>query len=186
MEKVLIFIFLCCMQQSFAEFKVQSLAELQSKGLVRQTYEESCGASSLATLLNILYDAHYSEQDFLEFLDNDTGMVNFNDLRLLAQRVNVIAKSYQINRELLEKITVPILVKIEDDPRFPHFVVIANHVGDFITIYDPNFGIYESLKSEFYSVWDKSNNGGYAIIVAPPQGFTSPKPIFPNAVFFGK
>jgi len=34
-------------------FKVKSLKELKYQDVVKQTYEESCGASSLATLMNL-------------------------------------------------------------------------------------------------------------------------------------
>ena len=35
------------------------------------------------------------------------------------------SKAYKIDKQILEKfVNVPMLVKIEDDPRFPHFVVI--------------------------------------------------------------
>ena len=34
-------------------FKVKSLKELKYQDVVQQNYEESCGASSLATLMNL-------------------------------------------------------------------------------------------------------------------------------------
>ena len=37
----------------FAEFKVKSFLEIKYIDVVKQTYEESCGVSALATLLNI-------------------------------------------------------------------------------------------------------------------------------------
>lgn len=41
------------------------------------------------------------------------------------------------------------LVKIEDDPRFPHFVVIINHKGNYLQALDPSHGEYISSKSQF-------------------------------------
>lgn len=157
MEKVLALV-LCCGLLG-ADFKVQSLAELQSSGLVRQSYEESCGASALATLINLLFNQNFSENDFLEFLENNTGMVSFNHLRTIAEKLGYVARSYQLNRDLFEKIFVPILVKIEDDPRYPHFVVVLNRAGDFVTIFDPNFEIYQSLKVNFIVSGISSNKG---------------------------
>lgn len=61
------------------------------------------------------------------------------------------------------------LVKIENDPRFPHFVVIINHKGNYLQIFDPNYGEYISSKKEFYSIWDRDKKGGYALIIAPQK-----------------
>ena len=48
----------------FAEFKVKSFLEIKYIDVVKQTYEESCGVSALATLLRepliINYQEHFS------------------------------------------------------------------------------------------------------------------------------
>lgn len=49
-----------------------------------------------------------------------------------------------MDRNLFDKLNIPVLVKVENDPRYPHFVVAINHKGDFITILDPSFGEYIS------------------------------------------
>ena len=79
-----------------------------------------------------------------------------------------------------------LLVRIENDPRFPHFVVIINHKGDFIQVFDPNFGQYKATKKEFYSVWDRNHTGGFALVIAKNE---NSKPMikdleFPNEAFF--
>ena len=103
--------------------------------------------------------------------DLNTDMVSFKQLQDAAAKLGYESKGYQISRELLNKLNIPVLVKIENDPRYPHFVVVINHPGDFITVLDPSFGKYISSKNEFYSVWDKNNQGGYALILAPNNDF---------------
>ncbi len=79
-----------------------------------------------------------------------------------------------MTREVFEKLTVPVLVKVEDDPKYPHFIVVLNHVGDFVTIFDPSFGRYISTKREFYRIWDL-DNGGYGLILRPKRtAFAAP------------
>lgn len=58
MEKILkILLFLPILALSTkAEWVVKSYQEIKNERVIRQTYEQSCGASSLATLLNILDD----------------------------------------------------------------------------------------------------------------------------------
>ncbi|MGH1601421.1 cysteine peptidase family C39 domain-containing protein [Campylobacter majalis] len=68
-----------------------------------------------------------------------------------------------------------------DDPRHPHFVIVINHQGDFITILDPSYGKYVSTKKQFYNLWDKNKKGGYALILAPKNDFKQEyKPNLPS------
>lgn len=62
-----------------------------------------------------------------------TDMVSFADLSDVVKKLGFQSNSYQINRENLDKlVNIPMLVKIEDDPRFPHFAVIINHKGNYL------------------------------------------------------
>jgi len=175
-----------------AEFVVRSYKELRNRGMIRQSYEESCGAASIATLINNLDFKNISEKDTLEQMrennkDLNTDMVSFKQLQDAAAKLGYESKGYQISRELLNKLNIPVLVKIESDPRYPHFVVVINHPGDFITVLDPSFGKYISSKNEFYSVWDKNNQGGYALILAPNNDFKREYNIeLPNKSLFQK
>ena len=175
-----------------AKFAVRSYYEIRGEGLIRQTYEESCGAASIATLINNLDFKNISEKDTLEQMrenhkDLNTDMVSFKQLQDAAAKLGYESKGYQISRELLNKLNIPVLVRIENDPRYPHFVVVINHPGDFITVLDPSFGKYISSKNEFYSVWDKNNQGGYALILAPNNDFKREYNIeLPNKILFQK
>ncbi|HEF7583740.1 TPA: C39 family peptidase, partial [Campylobacter jejuni] len=114
-----------------AEFIVKSYQEIKNENVIRQTYEESCEASSLATLINILDDKKFTELDLLKIMSNQelyTDMVSFADLSDAVKKLGYESNSYQINIDNLNKlINIPMLVKIENDPRFPHFVVIINY-----------------------------------------------------------
>lgn len=155
-----------------AEFAVKSYYEIRNKRVVRQSYEESCGASSIATLINLFDIKKYSESDVLNYLLDDnktinTNMLSFKELKEILNKIGYESNGYQIDRNLFDKLNIPVLVKVENDPRYPHFVVAISHKGDFITILDPSFGEYISLKNDFFNLWDKQGNGGYALIVAP-------------------
>ncbi|EDP6863670.1 peptidase C39, partial [Campylobacter upsaliensis] len=67
----------------WAEFVVKSYQELKNERVIRQNYEESCGAASLATLLNLIDDKKLSELDLLRVMSEKelyTDMVSFADL----------------------------------------------------------------------------------------------------------
>lgn len=158
MEKILKLLSILIILPLFlkADFIVKSYSEIKNKNVIRQSYEESCGASSLATLINILDDKKLSELDLLKTMSGQklyTDMVSFADLNDAVKKLGYESKSYRIDRKSLEKLAgIPILVKIEDDPRFPHFVVIINHRGDFLQVLDPSYGEYISSKRQFFSV----------------------------------
>lgn len=140
MEKILkILLFLPILALSTkAEWVVKSYQEIKNERVIRQTYEQSCGASSLATLLNILDDQKkFDELELLKIMSGQelyTDMVSFADLSDAVKKLGFQSNSYQINRENLDKlVNIPMLVKIEDDPRFPHFVIIINHKGNYFT-----------------------------------------------------
>lgn len=129
MEKILkILLFLPILALSVkAEWVVKSYQEIKNERVIRQTYEQSCGASSLATLLNILDDQKkFDELELLKIMSGQelyTDMVSFADLNDAVKKLGFQSNSYQINRENLDKlVNIPMLVKIEDDPRFPYFV----------------------------------------------------------------
>lgn len=157
MEKILkILLFLPILALSAkAEWVVKSYQEIKNERVIRQAYEQSCGASSLATLLNILDDQKkFDELELLKIMSGQelyTDMVSFADLNDAVKKLGFQSNSYQINRENLDKlVNIPMLVKIEDDPRFPHFVVIINHKGNYLQVLDPSHGEYISSKSQFF------------------------------------
>ncbi|MDY6135536.1 cysteine peptidase family C39 domain-containing protein [Campylobacter sp. CX2-8023-23] len=173
MAKILILLLL--VQQLNSQFIVLSYYEIRNKNVVRQNYEESCGAASIATILNLIDVKRYSENDILQKLKQNnivnTNMISFMDIQRTLEILGYRSVGYQINRGIFNHFKIPIIVKIENDPRYPHFVVAMNYDGDYIKVFDPNFGEYISSKEQFYKLWDKSNNGGYALIVEPKIQF---------------
>lgn len=190
MEKILKIVLMVTLLPLFlkAEFVVKSYQEIKNEKVIRQNYEESCGAASLATLINILDDNNLTELDLLKTMSGQklyTDMVSFADLNDAVKKLGYESKSYKVDRKILEKlVNIPLLVKIEDDPRFPHFVVIINHKGNYLQILDPSYGKYISSKREFFSVWDRYNKGGYALIVAPKKGLKKFKLNIPKSLNF--
>ncbi|EAI4357450.1 C39 family peptidase [Campylobacter upsaliensis] len=190
MEKILKIVLIMTLLPLFlkAEFVVKSYQEIKNEKVIRQNYEESCGAASLATLINILDDSNLTELDLLKAMSGQqlyTDMVSFADLNDAVKKLGFQSKSYKIDRKILESImSVPILVKIEDDPRFPHFVVIINHKGNYLQIFDPSYGEYISSKREFYSIWDRYNKGGFALIINPKKQLKDYKLNLPKSLNF--
>ncbi|HEG5303388.1 TPA: C39 family peptidase, partial [Campylobacter jejuni] len=110
MEKILkILLFLPILALSTkAEWVVKSYQEIKNERVIRQTYEQSCGASSLVTLLNILDDQKkFDELELLKIMSGQelyTDMVSFADLNDAVKKLGFQSNSYQINRESLDRL----------------------------------------------------------------------------------
>ncbi|RXJ98481.1 C39 family peptidase [Arcobacter sp. CECT 8989] len=148
----------------YANFNVESLIELKYKDVTKQTFEESCGASSLSTLFN-LYGIQLSEKILLEQLKT-TNVVNFLDLQKIAYKNSFHAKGYKINKNVFEKIKVPVIARIIRKMGYPHFVVVQNFSKKSVLVLDPNAGKFIVSKEYFYSLWiEKDSN--YILLVLP-------------------
>lgn len=187
MKSIFLAFLLTC--HCYADFAVKSYQEIKNARTIRQSYEASCGAASMATILNLIDKQNFAEMDMIKVLSKKelhTDMVSFADLEDALKSLKYEAKSYKIDRNILEHLKTPILVKIEDDPRFPHFVVLINYDGDYLVILDPSHGEYIASKSQFYSLWDRDKKGGYALLIKPKLEFQREKINFPNKIFFEK
>ncbi|MDO4673298.1 MAG: hypothetical protein Q4A76_10325 [Porphyromonadaceae bacterium] len=72
----------CCFECK-SKWAVKSYQEIKNERVIRQTYEQSCGASSLATLLKILVNQNFNELKLLETISEQQfyiDMVSFADL----------------------------------------------------------------------------------------------------------
>lgn len=76
MAKILILLLL--VQQLNSQFIVSSYYEIRNKNVVRQNYEESCGAASIATILNLIDVKRYSENDILQKLKQNNNNIGTN------------------------------------------------------------------------------------------------------------
>lgn len=98
-------------------------------------------------------DKRLSELDVLKIISGDelnTNSFSFASLSEVILEMGYEIRAYQIGRNALNKlINLPMIVKIENDPRYPHFVVIINYYGDYIKILDPSHGEYISSKKDF-------------------------------------
>lgn len=155
-------------------FKVKSYQELRFTQVIKQKYEDSCGASSLATLMN-LYEGNMTEEDLIVDI-NTTNMLSFEDLRSLSAKHNYIAKGYKVSEAIFENLELPVIARVVRHRNYPHFIIIQKLKGDYFLSMDPIYGKRLISKSEFYKIWF-DHDGGYILIVVPDK---SKKPMQHN------
>lgn len=61
--------------------KVESWKDLRDKDIVKQDLDFSCGAASIATLLNGYYNQKVTEEEVLKIMDKGDMMASFDDMQ---------------------------------------------------------------------------------------------------------
>jgi predicted double-glycine peptidase len=112
-------------------------------------------------------------------------MLSLAELSDTAKAFGFRAEGYKIDKSVFEKLSFPVIAKIEREENYPHFVVVANQEGDFVSILDPNYGRYIIAKNEFYELWEKSQKG-YILVLMPEKVASFPTiPLnLPNRTLF--
>ena len=91
----------------WAEFVVKSYQELKNENMIRQNYEQSCGAASLATLLNMSNFKQFTELEILQAMNEkalNTDMVSFSQLIATLEKLGFEGGAYQIERTSLDSL----------------------------------------------------------------------------------
>ncbi len=144
------------------ERQVRSLRAERDAGLVKQGYDYSCGAASLATLLTYGLNDPVGEDTILrqliEPLSPDDlialqqkGLSLF-DLQQLAVRRGHKAQGFRIDRSQLAKLSYPVIVFIKPHG-YQHFAVFKGFHGGRVHLADPSLGNVRMPLYRFLHIW---------------------------------
>jgi predicted double-glycine peptidase len=180
---LLLFLTLTLLADDSVNFKVTPFSTLKLKGTVLQNYEESCGAAALATIIN-LYGQQIDEKQVVDKASS-TDMLSFAQMARIAKEFGYNASGYKIDTNTFESLKVPVITRIDNRENYAHFVVVMNHTGDFVSIFDPSFGYYVQSKKEFFKWWNEETYG-YILVVMPEKIASFPAiPLnIPNRLLF--
>lgn len=151
---------------------VVSLREARFNHLVPQRYDLSCGAASLATILNYYYGVPVDEQEIIKDMlargdQEQIAKKGFSllDLKRYAEAHEYLANGYRVPVENLKKLTIPSIILLTAG-RYTHFVVLKGIQGDRVYIADPAFGNRSMSWEDFAKDW----NGVAFLVVSRDQG----------------
>ena len=141
-------------------------------GMVLQTEDRTCGAASLATLLQLQSTKRWSEKEILAKLP-DRNRVSLADLEVVARRLGYRTRLAAVSWQTLSKTTSPVLLYFKSDtPQLMgHFVVLAGVNKSHALILDPSWGRKTYSASQLLARWElaeQSNEKGYILAVLPP------------------
>lgn len=149
--------------------QVVSFRERRFLNLVEQKTDFSCGAASLATILNHAYGWDLSEEDVIEGMLETADVeqvrtLGFSmlDMKNYVTTLGLRARGYRIDPQQLSQIKVPVIVLIEVRG-YKHFVVMQRSNDEWVYLGDPVLGQKKVPMSEFADGW----NGVVFAVIGP-------------------
>ncbi|WOE33267.1 MULTISPECIES: C39 family peptidase [unclassified Acinetobacter] len=159
--------------------KVKSWKKIRDQNIIKQDLDFSCGAASIATLLNGYYNQKITEQEVLKIMDKGDLMASFDDMQRALDQLGFHAKGYAISLEILQTLKLPVIAYIKHRKN-DHFTVISGINKNFIRISDPALGQKILSYSQFTKMWqtrtDEHLRGKILVIF--------PKDPINNSIFF--
>lgn len=167
----------------------RSLKDIRDENLVRQRFDFSCGAASLATLLRYGLGEDVTEAQILQelfgLLSADqqevaraTGFSLLN-LQQVAQARGFRAGGFRLTPDQIRMLSGPVIVFIE--PRgYQHFAVLRGVRGDRAYLADPSRGNIRMPLYQFLDSWLQEDGSGIIFVVEPETGL--PDEIMPLAL----
>lgn len=131
---------------------VTSWKTLRDDRVVKQDLDYSCGAASLATLLNAHYGRNVTEEELLKAMDKGDGRSSFEDMARALGRFGFKAQGFAASWEQLAKLRMPVIVYVKhrkDD----HFSVLRGIDGDTVWLADPSLGNRTYSRGQFLEMW---------------------------------
>ena len=130
--------------------------------VVKQNLDHSCGAASLATLLQGYYGLNVTENVLLEAMDKGEGKSSFDDMKRALTIFGFKAQGFASSWEQLAKLKVPVIVYVKQRKN-EHFVVLRGISNNVIWLADPSLGNRTYSRSQFLDLWktrSSSDNDG--------------------------
>lgn len=136
----------------------KSWVEKRDQGIVKQTFDASCGATSLANILNNYYGLKTNELDVLAAMRLDRPRLY--SLKDIGNAVNALGFKpiyFASDYDTLTKLKIPVIIYIESIDG-GHFSVLRDIDDSYVWLNDPAWGNVRKTKAQFLKLW-LSNNG---------------------------
>jgi predicted double-glycine peptidase len=142
---------------------VATWRQVQSRNVVMQDREYTCGAASLATILVYCYGKQITEDQILkaalgkltpaELTDREENGLSLEDLARGASQLGFSAAALELGPEKLAELPVPVIVRMVRD-EFEHFVVYRGELDGRVFLADPLRGNVRMSQARFRDEWD--------------------------------
>jgi len=161
--------------------KVKSWKAFRDERVVKQDMDYSCGAASLATVLNEYYGQAVTEEQLLSAMDIGDFMASFEDMQQALSKFGFRGVGVSASYDQLARLTIPGIVYLEHR-KGGHFSVLRGIDEKTAWLADPSLGNRTYSRQQFLDMWDtrtgetgNSELKGKILLVFPADGKT-PKP----------
>lgn len=137
---------------------VSSVREIRGLNVVKQRYDFSCGAASVATLVNGFFGEHRTEVELLRILQaryapdewnsRRKAGLSLDDLAYMASKIGYQAEGAEIGLAGLLQINGPVIVHLNKG-KFQHFSVLRGTKEGTILLADPITGNTQYSPGQF-------------------------------------
>lgn len=162
--------------------QVQSWKAQRDFGIVKQDLDFSCGAASVATLLNNFYGQNLTEKEVLDKMDKNQMRASFEDMQRIMPELGFEAKGYALAFEQLAQLKIPVIVYLTYRKN-DHFSVLRGISDETVLLEDPSLGHISMSKAQFLNAW-KTRDGemeGKILAIVPKNAG-----LIKNQIFFNK
>lgn len=159
--------------------QVQSWKAQRDFGIVKQDLDFSCGAASVATLLNNFYGQNLTEEEVLNKMDKTQMRASFDDMQRIMPELGFEAKGYALPFEQLAQLKIPVIVYLKYR-KTDHFSVLRGINGDTVWLADPSLGHVSMSRAQFLDAWETRGEemAGKILAVLPKSRDIAGNPSF--------
>lgn len=93
--------------------KIQSWKELRDDSIVKQDLDYSCGAASVATLLNNFFYQNTTEEQILNIIDKGDLKASFLDMQKALTTLGFQSQGLAVSYDTLRTLKIPVIVYIQ-------------------------------------------------------------------------
>ena len=144
-------------QNSSIDVDVSTWKELRDARIVKQDLDFSCGAASLATLLNEFYGQSLTEAELLIAMDQGDGRASFDDMARVLPEFGFRGAGYAASFEQLAQLKMPVIVYLKHRDN-DHFSVLRGIDADTVWLADPSLGNRTYSRQQFLKMWETRDN----------------------------
>lgn len=130
---------------------IRSSKSLRDAQIVKQASDHSCGAASLATLLQF-YGEQRSEKDLMQAMNQDDSAASFEDMAIALKQFGFVAEGIALSFEQLVQLQIPVIAYLKPE-RGDHFTVIRGVSPSHVWLGDPSWGNRVLTKARFLEMW---------------------------------
>jgi len=151
------------------QIPIKTWKDLRDEQIVKQELDYSCGAASVATIMNGFYGLDVTEAELLDKMEAD-GTASFQDLAEVVQSYGLKGMGIALNFEQLHQLKVPAIayLKYRDDDHFS--VVRSVNLDGSVNLGDPSWGNRRFTQQQFLEMWETrgdENLKGKVLLLLP-------------------